>query len=216
MPWLSGVAAVVQVWLPGDAFGPALAALLYGDAEPGGRLPVTFPADETQGPGATQATYPGTATAGGALDRVRFDEDLAIGYRYYDAFDQTPLFPFGHGLSYATFALSDISAHARADGGADVRARVTNTSRRSGSEVVQVYVGFPPAAGEPPRQLKGFVKVRLEAGESRDVAIPLSRRAFQVWDSEADRWSTPSGQFSISVGRSSRELSYTTILTPAR
>jgi beta-glucosidase len=93
---------------------------------------------------------------------------------------------------------------------------MTNASRRAGSEVVQVYVGFPKPAGEPPRQLKGFVKVRLEAGKSRDVTIPLGPRAFQVWDPEADRWSTPSGPFSISVGRSSRDLSYTTILTPAR
>jgi beta-glucosidase len=216
MPWLDDVAAVLQVWLPGDAFGPALAALIYGDADPGGRLPVTFPADETQGPGATRATYPGMVTTDGALDVVRFDEDLAIGYRYYDSFGQTPLFPFGHGLSYATFTLDEISANPRPDGGAEVRARVTNTSGRAGSEVVQVYVGFPASAAEPPRQLKGFVKVNLEAGESRYVAVPLEARAFQIWDPRADRWSTPRGRFSISVGRSSRELVYTTILTPAQ
>jgi beta-glucosidase len=215
MPWLDDVAAVLQIWLPGDAFGPALAGLIYGDADPGGRLPVTFPADETQGPGATQATYPGSTGADGALERVRFDENLAIGYRYYDSFGQTPLFPFGHGLSYATFALDEISAHLAAGGGAEVRARVTNASSRAGSEVVQVYVGFPASAAEPPRQLKGMAKVHLEAGERRYVAIPLAARAFQVWDARADRWSTPRGQVSISVGRSSRDLAYTTILTPA-
>jgi beta-glucosidase len=104
--------------------------------------------------------------------------------------------------------------HALADGGAEVRVRVTNTSSRPGTEIVQVYVGFPDEAGEPPRQLKGFAKAALAAGESRDVAIRLTPRAFQAWDPDADRWRTPSGPFEVSVGRSSRDLAYTTILTP--
>ncbi len=206
MPWLDRVAAVLEVWLPGDGFGTAVAALLYGDADPGGRLPVTFPADETQGPGATRATYPGTPTPDGALDTVRFEEELAVGYRYYDQHDQKPLFPFGYGLSYARFAIEGATARALPRGGAQVRARVRNTGASGGTELVQVYVGFPGSAGEPPRQLKGMAKVALGAGESREIVIPLNARAFQVWDPRANRWVTPAGQFTVAVGRSSREF----------
>jgi beta-glucosidase len=214
MPWLDRVPAVLQLWLPGDAFGTALARLLYGDADPGGRLPVTFPVDETQGPGAVRATYPGTLTANGALDTVNFNEDLAIGYRYYDRHDQRPLFPFGYGLSYAQFAIRAASARALADGGAEVRVRVANTSTRAGTDVLQVYVGFPAAAGEPPRQLKGMMKLDLAAGVSREAVIPLTARAFQIWDAAADRWVTPPGAFTVAVGHSSRDLAMTTELTP--
>ena len=214
MPWLDRVAAVLEVWLPGDGFGTAVAALLYGDADPGGRLPVTFPADETQGPGATRAAYPGTPTADGALDTVRFDEELAVGYRYYDQHGQTPLFPFGHGLSYAHFSIEGATARALPGGGAEVRARVRNTATHAGTEVVQVYIGFPQSAGEPPRQLKGMAKVALAAGESRDVAIPLNARAFQLWDPVTDRWVIPTGRFTVAVGRSSRDFAATVDLVP--
>ena len=214
MPWLDRVAAVLELWLPGDGFGTAAAALLYGDADPGGRLPVTFPADDTQGPGATSATYPGAPTADGALDTVRFDEELAVGYRYYDGYGQTPLFPFGHGLSYARFAIEGATGQVLPSGGAEVRARVRNTAARAGTETVQVYVGFPESAGEPPRQLKGMAKVALGAGESREIVIPLNARAFQVFDPVADRWVTPAGKFTVAVGRSSREFAATLDLAP--
>jgi beta-glucosidase len=226
MPWLDGVAGVLETWLPGDAFGTAVAGLLYGDADPGGRLPVTFPADETQGPGTTAESYPGTMAADGALDTVHFDEDLAIGYRYFDARGQTPLFPFGYGLSYARFVLEDASVNALPGGGAEVRALVSNTSERAGSEVVQVYVGLSDDTGddtgdetrgdahEPPRQLKGFAKVTLAAGARREVAIHLDTRAFQVWEAEADRWVTPAGRFTVSIGTSSRELLFTASIVP--
>src|SRR6185295_5225962 len=199
---------------PGDALGTAAAALLYGDADPAGRLPVTFPADETQGPGVTPATYPGTMTSGGALDTLRFDEELAVGYRYYDQHAQAPLFPFGHGLSYARFAIDGVTARALPNGGAEVRARLRNTSARAGTEVVQVYVGFPQSAGEPPRQLKGMAKVALAAGESRDVVVPLGARAFQLWNATEDRWATPAGKFAVAVGHSSRDFAATLDLVP--
>ncbi len=214
MPWLDRVAAVLEVWLPGDGFGTAVAALVYGDADPGGRLPVTFPADEGQGPGATRATYPGTQTADGALDTVRFEEDLAVGYRYYDQHGQKPLFPFGHGLSYAGFVIEGATTRALPNGGAEVRARVRNTATRAGTDVVQVYVGFPKAAGEPPWQLKGMTKIALRAGQSRDVVIPLGARAFRVWDATEDRWKTPAGEFSVAVGHSSRDFAATLPLVP--
>ena len=213
MPWLGAVAGVLQLWLPGDAYGSAIAALLYGDADPGGRLPVTFPADETQGPGVTATTYPGATDASGGLTTVRFDENLSIGYRYWDAREQTPLFPFGFGLSYARFAVEGLDARA-AGSGADVRARVTNTSQRAGTEVLQVYVGFPEGAGEPPKQLKGFAKVVLEPGETREVSIPLDARAFEIWDEERHRWATPEGEFEVELATSSRDIVARWPITP--
>jgi len=206
MPWLEDVAAVLQLWLPGDAFGTAAAGVLFGDTDPAGRLPVTFPANELQGPGAQARTYPGSVSATGAIDTVSFDEDLAIGYRFWDAYDQVPLFPFGYGLSYADFEMEGIGVAELADGGAEVRARVINTSARKGSTVVQVYLGFPAGAGEPPAQLKGLAKVELEAGAQTEVVIRLDRRAFEVWDSDADRWRVPRGDFQVLLGRSSRDL----------
>lgn len=215
MPWLDDAAAVLQIWLPGDAFGTAAARLLYGDADPAGRLPVTFPADETQGPGVTQETYPGTLTADGAVDVVRFEEDLAVGYRFWDQHGQTPLFPFGHGLSYASFETVGLGVR-REDDGAVVRARVTNTSDRPGTEVIQVYLGFPAAAGEPPRQLKGAAKLALAPGETRDVEILLDARAFQIWAPDADAWITPPGAFEVMLGRSSRDIVWTGTVRPRR
>ena len=206
MPWLGHVAAVLQMWLPGDAFGTAAARLLFGDDDPGGRLPVTFPAAENQGPGATQAEYPGDPGPTGEVGVVHFDEGLQIGYRYYDAHGQTPLFPFGHGLSYGRVDVKDVSARGTPDGGALVRASLHNASRRRGTEVVQVYVRFPAAAGEPPRQLKGFAKAMLAPGETRRVAITLSPAAFEHWDEPRRAWAVTPGDYTLMVGRSSRDI----------
>jgi len=212
MPWLGQVAAVLQMWLPGDGFGPAAARLLFGDAEPGGRLPVTFPADETQGPGRTRESYPGRKDARtGALDDVEFSEGLLVGYRWWDAMAQAPLFPFGHGLSYTTFALSADSVRTTAHGGALVDVTVRNTGTRRGSEVVQVYIGFPEAAGEPPAQLKGFAKVMLDPGETRRVQIQLDERAFQYWDQSRHAWTTAKGDYLLRIGRSSRDVFATAV-----
>lgn len=206
MPWLDDVAAVLELWLPGDAFATAAASVLFGDVDPAGRLPVTFPADEAQGPGTRQQSYPGSLTSTGAVDTVVFDEGLAIGYRFWDAHDQAPLFPFGYGLSYAQFAVQGVGVEPLAGGGAEVRVRVHNLSQRRGSEVVQIYLGFPPEAGEPPRQLKGFAKVELDGGGQAEVVIALDRHAFEIWDPDADRWRVPPGDFEVMIGRSSRDI----------
>lgn len=212
MPWLSKVAGVLQTWLGGDSTGPATAKLLFGDAEPGGRLPVTFPSDESQGPARERHQYPGTLDATGAIDQVHFDEDLLVGYRYWDAKGQVPLFPFGYGLSYTRFEVTGRGVTTTADGGARVNVAVRNTGTRNGSEVIQVYLGFPPAAGEPPKQLKGFAKVELKPGEARTLHIALSPQAFKHWDSAQQRWRVQGGQYQVMVGTSSRDIKYSKAL----
>ena len=205
MPWLTRVRGVLQMWLPGDAFGPAAAKLLFGDAEPGGRLPITFPKDETQGPAREPRQYPGLLSATGAVDDAHFDEGLLVGYRYWDAHAQTPLFPFGYGLSYTTFDMALKSARAEGDG-ALVEVSVRNTGARAGAAVVQVYVGFPRTAGEPPKQLKGFEKLLLRPGEERTVLVRLDARSFQYWNEKTDRWTRDGGTYRIMVGHSSRDI----------
>ena len=160
MPWLGQAAAVVDAWYPGESNGTALASVLYGRANPSGHLPVTFPQDLSQVPAATPAQFPGVNGT------VEYSEGLDVGYRWYDARAITPLFPFGYGLSYTTFRFSGLrvaGAKVRNDGTArvGVSARVTNTGRVPGTDVVQLYLADPAAAGEPPRQLKGFTKVSL-------------------------------------------------------
>ena len=213
MPWLSQVAAVLEMWLPGDAYGSAASKLIFGDAEPGGRLPVTFPKDETQGPATKASQYPGTLYADGSIDATHFDEGIFIGYRYWDQYNQAPLFPFGYGLSYTSFALKGLGAGMESGGGATVDVSVKNTGKRAGSEVVQVYLGFPRSAGEPPRQLKGIQKVTVQPGEQKAVHIHLDGASFKYWDDTRNEWTTAQGSYRVMVGSSSREIAYTTNIT---
>ena len=206
MPWLNKVAAVLEMWLPGDAFGPAAARLVFGDDEPGGRLPLTFPKDESQGPAQQASQYPGTRDETGALQDVHYDEGLEVGYRFWDARDQAPLFPFGYGLSYTHVQIGARAARPTAEGGAAVDVVVRNTGSRAGSEVVQAYIGFPADIGEPPRQLKAFQKVMLKPGESRSLSLALPAKAFAHWDKQ--RWRVTAGTYRIMVGRSSRDMIY--------
>ena len=142
MPWLERAGAVLAAWLPGQQFGQALAAVLFGDADPGGRLPVTFPADPGQGPITGPERWPGTD------GDARYDEGVLVGYRWFDAHAQEPLFCFGHGLSYGEYAYGEPSLQRDdATGAVTVTVPVTNTGGRAGSEVVQLYVAAPPAAG---------------------------------------------------------------------
>jgi len=204
MPWLSRVAAVMEMWLPGDGFGEAAARLLFGDSDPGGRLPVTFPMNEGQGPGQDIDEYPGRGEGG--AHEVHYAEDLLIGYRYWDAKKQDPLFPFGHGLSYATFDMGACQVRRVAGNGVDIEVPVRNIGKRAGSEVVQVYVGFPVSAGAAPKQLKGMQKVWLDPGEARAVRVHLDEASFQYWGGPDRRWTTDPGQYTIMIGNSSRDI----------
>lgn len=199
MPWLDRVAAVVEAWYPGQEAGSSIAQVLFGDVDPSGKLPMTFPADASQGPGSAWLGYPGDGKT------VDLDEGVRVGYRWYDAEDQTPLFPFGYGLSYTTFAFSELDVQG-GGGRRKVSVRVTNTGRRAGAEVVQLYVAFPAAAKEPPRQLKGFEKVRLDPGESKRVTLSLGAGALSAWDEAAHAWTVYPGTYTVGAGDSSRHL----------
>ncbi|SDZ40014.1 beta-glucosidase [Amycolatopsis xylanica] len=198
MPWLARVKGVLAAWYPGQEYGEALASLLYGDVNPSGKLPVTFPASLGQVPAR-------------AFPDGRFTEGLAVGYRWYDQQGLNPLFPFGFGLSYTRFELSSLRIS-----GDVVEASVTNTGSRPGAEVVQLYVSHPASDREPPRQLKGFEKVFLAPGETQRVRFSLTPRDLSHWDSSAHQWVRTAGYYGISVGTSSRDLPLTGHLSVPR
>ncbi|WP_370946139.1 glycoside hydrolase family 3 C-terminal domain-containing protein [Amycolatopsis sp. cg5] len=198
MPWLARVKGVLAAWYPGQEYGAALAALLYGDVNPSGKLPITFPASLDQVPAR-------------AFPDGRFTERLAVGYRWYDQQGLNPLFPFGFGLSYTRFELSDLNVS-----GDVVEASVTNTGSRPGAEVVQLYVTHPAADGEPPRLLKGFEKVSLAPGATQRVRFSLTPRDLSHWDSTAHQWIRTVGDYGISVGTSSRDLPLTGVVSVPR
>jgi beta-glucosidase len=208
MPWLAQVRAVLEAWYPGQEDGNAIAAILYGDVNPSAKLPLTFPTSEKAVPTASIQQYPGVNGIS------RYDEKLNVGYRWYDSTGTKPLFPFGYGMSYTAFTLSHLAVSpswlnmsARASGKTvQVAVDVTNTGKREGAEVVQVYVGQPVENGEPPRQLRAFDRVELEAGETKHVRLVLDKRSFSIYDTVAHQWRSPQGTYAVMVGTSSRDL----------
>jgi beta-glucosidase len=208
MPWLGRVAGVVEAWYPGQENGRAIAAILFGDVNPSGKLPITFPRADSQTPVADPKRWPGIRHV------ARYDEGLLVGYRWYDARDEEPLFPFGYGLSYTSFRISGLAV--APPGGQRTRhltAQVANTGTRRGAEVVQLYLGFPDSAGEPPRQLKGFRKVELDPGASATVHFELQARDFASWNEAQKRWTDHAGDYRVMVGSSSRSIQASTTLT---
>ncbi|HEV3216634.1 MAG TPA: glycoside hydrolase family 3 C-terminal domain-containing protein [Vicinamibacterales bacterium] len=199
MPWIDKVAAVVEAWYPGQEAGTSIADVLFGDVNPSGKLPVTFPASETQGPATKWTEYPGDGRT------AEFTEGVLVGYRWYDARNQEPLFPFGHGLSYTTFQYDQLQVQGASEGAA-VHVRVTNTGKRAGAEVVQLYVEDPSEALEPPRQLKGFEKVMLKPGQSQTMSFTLDKQHLSVWDEGERAWKLVPGTYTVRVGSSSRDL----------
>jgi beta-glucosidase len=199
MPWLSKVAAVIEAWYPGQEAGPSIASLLFGDVNPSGKLPITFPADETQGPATKWTEYPGDGYT------ANFTEGVLVGYRWYDAKNQRPLFPFGHGLSYTTFKYDNLQVQSAANA-ATVRVRLTNTGTRDGAEVAQLYLECPPDALEPPLQLKGFEKTMLKPGESKTLTFALDKDSLSSWDETIHGWRLYPGSYAVHVGSSSQDL----------
>ena len=199
MPWLKDVRAVVDQWYAGTENGNAIAAVLYGEANPSGKLPQTFPKSLADMPTKTPQQYPGKD--GTAV----YSEGLKVGYRWFDSEGIEPLFPFGYGLSYTSFGYSKLKITAKRDR-ATVSFDLANTGARRGAEVAQVYVGFPKWTGEPPRQLKGFDKVALDGGAQQRVTITLDKRAFSYWDQRKNAWRVGRGCYTIEAGGSSRSL----------
>jgi beta-glucosidase len=197
MPWIDSVAAVLEAWYPGQEDGTATAAVLEGRVDPSGHLPVTFPAVSNPSPVGTPAQFPGVDGT------VNYSEGLDIGYRWYQANGVTPLFPFGYGLSYTSFSLSNAALHTQRHQ-AVVDVTVTNTGRRAGTAVVQAYVRYPGAAGEPPEQLRAFDAVPLAPLQSSRVHLALPASAFKAYLNGGFR--TVPGEYSIDVGQSSANL----------
>ena len=208
MPWLPHVRSVLEMWYPGEMDGTAAAALLFGDVNPSGKLPVTFPRALTDSPIRTVGQFPGLNDRRGVPHSV-YSERLLVGYRWYDAKGIAPLFPFGFGLSYTAFGFSRLSAQP-AGSGVRLHFTVTNTGALPGAEVAQVYVTAPRAAGEPPRSLAGFAKVMIGAHHAVNVSLNLAPRAFEQWDSRHHRWTSTTGCYLIHVGDSSRNLPLST------
>ncbi|HEY2578411.1 MAG TPA: glycoside hydrolase family 3 C-terminal domain-containing protein [Streptosporangiaceae bacterium] len=217
MPWLNQAAAVLDAWYPGQTSGTALASVLFGSVDPSGHLPVTFPASLSQMPTSAKSRFPGVN------GKVQYSEGLDVGYRWYDANSAQPLFPFGYGLSYTTFAYSGLHLSAARVSGVStehVTATVTNTGSVAGSDVAQLYLGDPAGAGEPPRQLVGFQRVTLGPGQSTQVTFDVTPRDTWWWDQPAGGWNQTAGTYQVSVGDSSATAnlplqgSYTMTATP--
>jgi len=203
MPWLKQVRGVLHMWYPGEQDGNAAAALLFGDVNPSGKLPITFPKSMKQTPLRSAQQYPGVTIQG--VPHSRYTERLLVGYRWYMKKHIKPLFPFGFGLSYTHFKLSHLTVEGTTNR-ATARFAVTNTGTRAGAEVAQLYVGDPPASHEPPLQLKGYEKVSLQPGETEWVTLHLDRRAFSYWKTKANGWRVAPGCYSVRVGDSSAHL----------
>lgn len=202
MPWVNEVAGILEAWYSGQEDGNAIAAILYGDVNPSAKLPLTFPRSETEVPTADKQQWPGVD------GRSIYSEGLKVGYRWYDSTHAQPLFPFGFGLSYTRFRVSRLRVQAVRDSSSrmQVSVDVSNTGKRAGAEVVQVYVKHPAADGEPPHQLRAFAKVRLKPGETKTAHLTLDGTSFSIFSPGAHRWVHRAGTYEILAGTSSRDL----------
>ncbi|NEG55882.1 exo-alpha-(1-_6)-L-arabinopyranosidase [Bifidobacterium platyrrhinorum] len=201
-PWAGNAKGILESWLLGQAGGPALADVIFGEASPSGKLAQSIPLDINDDP--SMLNWPGEE------GHVDYGEGVFVGYRYYDTYGKAVDYPFGYGLSYASFEISDVHAEKTGANTASVTATVANVSDVDGAETVQVYV----APGEsdvarPVHELKGFVKVSLKAGESKTVTIDLDERAFAYWSEKYGDWHVEAGEYGIEVGTSSRDIAAT-------
>ncbi len=231
MPWVDQVAAVLEAWYPGEEDGNAVADVLFGDYNPSGKLPITFPKNLEDVPANTPAQYPGSGPVAPYIEGYEYDlekkaapgiggvahysEGVFVGYRHYDAKGITPLFPFGHGLSYTSFSYKDlkvspnvVSLDGKHEPTVSVDLTVTNMGSLEGAEVVQLYLGLPSTnvVPQPPKQLKGFQKVMLKPGKATHVHLVLEPRALSYWDVKSHSWTIAPGAYQIMLGSSSRDI----------
>ncbi len=206
----------------GHSWMEAIANVLFGEVNPSGRLPLTFPKSEADlphpvhtSPQKPDASHPSPTLAGfpgligsfmveGPWFDVHYDEGLKVGYKWYDAEKKDVLFPFGFGLSYTTFAFSDLQAVAGE--GLKVKVKVKNTGSRAGAETAQIYLTLPASAEEPPKRLVGWKKVMLQPGEQREVTVDVEPLLLSVFDADKDKWEVMPGQYQVWAGSSSRDL----------
>jgi beta-glucosidase len=214
MPWLDQVPAVLESWYGGQEQGNALADILFGDVTPSGKLPVTFPHSDHDTPVSAPEQY---ASRDDFI--AHYSEGLGVGYRGYDQFEIEPLFPFGYGLSYTSFAYAQLQVEPETTDGTgliQVRFTVSNTGARVGAEVAQIYLGLPASTSEPPRRLVGWAKVELEPGETEEITVTLDPNAtlhpLSYWNVNANGWETASGDYQVYVGASSRDIRLTDTL----
>ena len=205
MPWVEDIPAIVMAWYPGMEGGRAIADVLFGEANPGGKLPVTFPRALADSPAHLDPKrFPGDA------DAVHYEEDIFVGYRHFDRAGIEPLFPFGHGLSYTRFEYSGLAVEGgpwHGENALQLSFRLANTGERDGSEVVQLYVGArAPSLPRPVRELKAFRRVFLAAGEARTVSFELPPRALAYYCPQARRWQVDDGDYEIALAASSRDI----------
>jgi beta-glucosidase len=202
MPWLDKVKGVLEAYLGGQALGGAIADLLFGDANPSGKLAETFPRELSHNP--SYLNFPGEG------DKVEYKEGIFVGYRYYDKKNIEPLFPFGYGLSYTTFEYSNLSISKKEMLDTEtvtVTVNVKNTGEMAGKEIVQLYVkDVESSVIRPEKELKGFEKIELQPGEEKTVTFTLDKRAFAYYNVDLKDWHVESGEFEILIGKSSRDI----------
>ena len=217
MPWSDQVSGILEAWYGGSRGAEAVARVIFGEVNPSAKLPITFPKSEADlphlsivKPPVASTTKDGDPDAWKTIARglpafqTAYDEGLKVGYKWYDAERKQVLFPFGYGLSYTTYGYSDLKVTA----GKNVRLsfKVTNTGSRAGAEVAEVYAALPESAGEPPKRLVGWSKVKLDAGESKEVAIEISSEYLSIFNVERDAWQLVPGEYTFLVGGSSQSL----------
>ncbi len=202
MPWVNDVPAILQLWYDSQEQGNALADVLFGDVNPSGKLPTTFPVRLEDNP--AYINYPGEN------GKVRYGEGIFVGYRYYDKKEVAPLFPFGHGLSYTTFEYGNLRLSEKSitpNQTLEVQVDVTNAGKVGGKEIVQLYVhDVQSTFARPEKELKAFEKVELAPGQTKTVTFTLNREAFWYFDVVKNAWSVEAGEFEILVGASSRDI----------
>jgi beta-glucosidase len=213
MPWIDHVSGVLEAWYAGSAGADAVANVLFGDVNPSAKLPMTFPLSEADLPHSQLVAPPPGAQGRNAVMKtgeakptfsVKYDEGLKVGYKWYDAENKQVLFPFGFGLSYTTYAYSELKVRPGKE--TKVSFTVKNTGNRAGAEIAEVYAALPASAGEPPKRLIGWSKVQLNPGESQQVNISVDPLYLSVFDESQDGWKLVPGSYSFMAGGSSKEL----------
>jgi len=217
MPWADHVSGILEAWYGGSRGAEAVTRVLFGDVNPSGKLPITFPNSEADLPHTTIVKPPLASTtkaddpdawkpiaAGLPAFQITYDEGLKVGYKWYDAEHKSVLFPFGYGLSYTTYSYSDLKV-VRGNT-VKVTFKVANSGSRAGSEIAQVYAALPPNTGEPPKRLVGWGKVKLDAGESKEVTVEIDPKYLSVFDVGRNAWQLVPGDYTFMAGGSSQSL----------